>query len=188
MWRDLQPRRGYMYVGQQISSKVCVLPSLVDEKGNLLSTGAEKDGILKKLFVSIFTHHQTSQVSQVPEHLGGMGYFINAQGGEKNNILYSVNCKLSQYLMQDYIIPRHSLNKYEVICYPYKFVFLAYNMQSLETRPQYRIRKRNKIKYDFLIYFCTLSPWVFWKTPFNSSQSCCFEIAATCKVEQSIEF
>lgn len=34
--RDFQPRRGYMYVGQKINSKESILPSLLDEKGNLV--------------------------------------------------------------------------------------------------------------------------------------------------------
>lgn len=93
----------------------------------------EKDGILQKPFVPVFTHHQASQVSQVHEHLGGMRYFINGQGRKK--ILYSVNCKLNWYLMQGYVTPRHLLIKCEVVCYLYKFVFLAYNMLFLETRP-----------------------------------------------------
>lgn len=46
-----------MYVGQKINSKESVLP-VVDEKGNL-----KEDVVLKKLFASNFSHHQTSYVS-----------------------------------------------------------------------------------------------------------------------------
>lgn len=52
-----------MHVGQKINSKESVLPSPVDEKGNLVLTDMEKDGIFKKFFVSIFTHHQASHAS-----------------------------------------------------------------------------------------------------------------------------
>lgn len=69
-------KRFYKYADQKTNSKECVPPTLVDEMGSLLSTGMEKDGILKKLFASIFIDHQISHVSQVSEHVGRMGEWV----------------------------------------------------------------------------------------------------------------
>lgn len=71
MERNLKNNKNefYWYIDQKRKAKENV-PLLINEKGELAATDMEKAEVLNSFFPLVFTGHQPSHLSHVPEPLG----------------------------------------------------------------------------------------------------------------------
>jgi len=61
-------KRFFRYIGQKREAKE-IVPSLINEKGELASSHMENAGVLNEFFASVFMVSQASNASHIPELL-----------------------------------------------------------------------------------------------------------------------